>query len=86
MIFLYLEVIYFCKNNFNKKINMLELVIKNLPREFRSLEIDLSDYNEKRAERFIENLREFVEDERLSNEIMKSEELTEVLDLISKNI
>ena len=65
---------------------MSELVIKNLPREFRSLEINLDDYKESRAERFVENLREFVEDERLSNEIMESNELTEVLDLISKKI
>jgi predicted house-cleaning noncanonical NTP pyrophosphatase (MazG superfamily) len=65
---------------------MSELIIKNLPREFRSLEIDLEDYQEKRAERFVENLREFVEDERLSNEIMESNELSEILDLISKKI
>jgi len=65
---------------------MSELVIKNLPREFRSVEINLDDYKKNRAERFIYNLREFVEDERLSDEIMESEELTEVLDLISNKI
>jgi len=65
---------------------MSELVIKNLPREFRSLEINLDDYKKNRAERFVNNLREFVEDERLSNEIMESDELTEILDLISNKI
>ena len=65
---------------------MSELIIKNLPREFRSLEIDLDDYKESRAERFVENLREFIDDERLSNEIMNSDEITEILDLISKKV
>jgi len=65
---------------------MSELVIKNLPREFKSLEIDFDNYEKNRAEIFIENLKEFVSDERLSNEIMKSEELSEVLDLIAKKI
>ena len=65
---------------------MSELIIKNLPREFKSLKIDLDDYKESRAERFVENLREFIDDERLSNEIMKSDEITEILDLISKKV
>lgn len=65
---------------------MSELVIKNLPREFKSLEINFDNYEEKNSERFINNLKEFVNDERLSNDIMKSEDLTSVLDLISKKI
>lgn len=65
---------------------MSELIIKNLPREFRSLEINFDNYEEERAERFIDNLKEFVNDERLSNEIMQSDELTKVLDLIAKKI
>ena len=65
---------------------MSELVIKNLPREFRSLEIDFKNYEKERAERFIENLKEFVIDERLSNEIMNSNELSNILELISNKI
>jgi predicted house-cleaning noncanonical NTP pyrophosphatase (MazG superfamily) len=65
---------------------MSELIIKNLPREFRSLEINMDDFKKSRAKRFVENLKEFVEDEKLSNKIMESDELTEILDLISKKI